>query len=269
MVERRVVYIITGVKFFIQAKQCPMHTNGSLDGTWEVASLDSEALCALLDSNDGVVPSRALGSISSRIEALSGNKAPKTLAQRRVFIGDWRTSERGRSGESLPPQPIPRQNSRHGPPPAIRPPSASPATLSRSGEPAAATAAAPATAAPVTPGGVDGGELSRSLSASRIRRIGGASAEERGLAAEIGQLKVGGQIPTQAVPLLCERVAAALGQERSPASLSARRCLIDDWYAAVLPHLEQPRIEQQQQPQQPQQQQQQQQPRRWKKPGGF
>jgi len=36
------------------------------------------------------------------------------------------------------------------------------------------------------------------------------------------------------VPVLCARVVALLRHSKSPASLSARRCLVEDWYAKTL-----------------------------------
>ena len=40
-------------------------------------------------------------------------------------------------------------------------------------------------------------------------------------------------IPTADIPPLCSQIAELLGHSRSPLTLSARRCMIDDWLASV------------------------------------
>ena len=51
--------------------------------------LEVAELAALLASKDGTVPPALLGAVCSRIEALSGGKAPARLQQRRVYTHDW------------------------------------------------------------------------------------------------------------------------------------------------------------------------------------
>ena len=51
--------------------------------------LEVEELAELLASKDGAVPPALLGAVCSRIEALTGVKAPARLQQRRVYTHDW------------------------------------------------------------------------------------------------------------------------------------------------------------------------------------
>ena len=62
--------------------------------------LEVEELAELLGSKDGVAPPALLGAVCSRIEALSGVKAPAAMQQRRVFMQDWLA----RHSEWTPPQ---------------------------------------------------------------------------------------------------------------------------------------------------------------------
>jgi len=70
---------------------------------------------------------------------------------------------------------------------------------------------------------------------------------EAELLERIATARAGGtSIPTQEVPPLCSAVVELLGQPRSPLTLSARRCLIDDWFTEAQQRLSRPSLSRQQ-----------------------
>eukprot|EP00966_Prymnesium_polylepis_P002500 57684-Prymnesium_polylepis.1 len=57
--------------------------------------MESSELLALLVAHGGEVPPGRLGGVSQRIESFGTQKAPSTLAQRRVFVQDWMQRQPG------------------------------------------------------------------------------------------------------------------------------------------------------------------------------
>ena len=159
--------------------------------------LEVEELAQLLRSKDGVVPPALLGAVCSRIEALSGVKAPAAMQQRRVFMQDWLA----RHSEWTPPQ----QGFASPPGSARRP--ALPALHEAADSPN-----------PLTP------------------RVGPLSEAEADLLGRIGtHFNARGQLqlPTEQVPVLSSEVSDLTSQARLPVGIAGRRRQIEDWYDAA------------------------------------
>eukprot|EP00964_Phaeocystis_antarctica_P108255 scaffold72859_cov51-Phaeocystis_antarctica.AAC.1 len=160
--------------------------------------LEVEEMAELLASKDGAVPPALLGSVCSRIEVLSGVKAPRAMQQRRVYTQDWLA----RHSEWTPPP-----EGFASPPGSARRQSALPDLHD-----------APDSPGPPTP---RDGPLSEA-EADLLARIG-AHFNARGKL----------QLPTEQVPVLSSEVTDIAGQTRVPVGISARRRQIDDWYEAA------------------------------------
>ena len=194
--------------------------------------MEPAELVGLIVAHGGAVPPDRLTAVSQRIEAFGAQKAPSTLNQRRVFVGDWLQRQLKESGALGLGGSTPRVAwggaGQHVVLGAGQSPPAAPPNLVTSPPIAAGGLRTPRDSprATLAPGG--GGVL---LPPSAGLESALSAAEEALLAARIGELvEPNGRlnIPPELVPRLTSDVTLALGKHRSPPSLSARRRLIED-----------------------------------------
>ena len=178
-----------------------------------VHGFESEQLCQLLLEQGDELPSEHVAAVCSRIEQITGHKAPMKLAQRRVYISDW-------VAKNAPPDAVPTPRTGHAS-------AAAPVPFSH-------TAATPT---PATSAAVSARVACLPASNSTSPRMASMQADAAGeakmaLVQRIGALRDGNgriHVPAEQLPLITSEVAAT-GRVKSPPSVSARRRLIEDWY---------------------------------------